>query len=226
VDQVDALIQEHLEPEVAAKLAGAIRRAKTRPVILLTDATYQDTFGLLLLSENGIEFLAADGHAVIDARDDVVFADARSRGSLAVTFMDGQELTFGDVGDSTWTRQFAQAVNEFVTGEAPGHPFVSERRATPAPLRSPQQIRHPGALYVAMGLKVFAALAVIGGIILAIEGANQISDQGGDVAQFLGYSFAGTALTALLLAFLGYTLEVLVDIWENTWIVRANVEEE
>jgi hypothetical protein len=224
--EFDALVAEHLDPEVAQRLAGAIRRARTRPVLLLSDAKHNGDFGLLLLTEDGIEFLAPDGRSLVEARDDIVFADPRSRGSLAVTFTDGHELTFTDLGDSTWTRQFAQAVNDLVAAEAPGPVVSQERRSARLPLKTPQETRHPGALYVALGLKVFAALAVIGGFILAIDGANAISDEGGDVAQYLGYSFAGTILTALLLAFLGYTLEVLVDIWENTWIVRANAEED
>lgn len=94
-----------------------------------------------------------------------------------------------------------------------------------SPEKSPQEIRYRGALWVAQGLKIFAVLFVIGGIILAIDGAMEISKIDGDVAEFLGYAFGATALIGLVLGFLGYTLEVLIDIWENTWVSRTIAEE-
>jgi hypothetical protein len=95
-----------------------------------------------------------------------------------------------------------------------------------SPEKTPQQIRYQVALYVAQGLRIFAVLSVIGGIILAIDGAMEVSEVDGNVAEFLGYAFGATALAGLILAFFGYTLEVLIDIWENTWVSRTIAEEQ
>jgi hypothetical protein len=224
VDQVDELVRDHLEPEAAQRLTGAITQAKNRLVLLLSDANHDGTFGLLLLTEDGIEFLAPDGQVIVAARDDIVLADPRHRGSVAVTFTDGQELTFTDLGDSTWTREFAQAVNDFTNQGATAR-LTTEGRLVPTPAKSPQDTRYQGALFVALGLKIFAVLAVFGGVILAIAGAGAVSDTGGSVTGFVASSIAGTALTGLVLAFFGYALELLIDIWENTRISRAIAEE-
>jgi hypothetical protein len=131
VDQVDDLIQEHLEPEVAERLAGAITLARARPVLLLSDANHDGTFGLLLLTEDGIEFLAPDGRVVVKVRDDILMAEPGPRGALAVTFTDGAPLTFTDVGDGTWTKHFAQAINVFAAEGASAPQFSAAEASVP-----------------------------------------------------------------------------------------------
>jgi hypothetical protein len=223
VDHIDELVRDHLEAEVAERLAGAIRRAKTRPVLLLTDAHHDGTFGLLLLTDDGIEFVAPDGQ-VVAARDDIVLADPRHRGSVAVTFADGQELIFTDLGDSTWTREFAQAVNDF-TNQGATVRLTPQGGLVPTPPKSAQETGYQAALFVALSLKVVALLAVFGGVVLAFVGSGEVSDTGGSGAAFAASTIAGTAVTGLVLAFFGYALEVLIDIGENTRMSRAIAEE-
>lgn len=92
--------------------------------------------------------------------------------------------------------------------------------------KTPSQIRYQGALLVVQALKMFAVLGVIGGIILAIAGGIEVSEAEGNVAEFIGWTFGATAGSALFFAFLGYALEVLVDIWENTWVSRTLAEDD
>ena len=225
MDQVDELVREHLEPEVAKRLAGAIRLAKTRPVRLLSDAQHDGMLGLLLLREDGIEFLASDGRVVVALRDDIVLADARSGGNLAVTCSDGDELTFSEVGDANWTREVAQAINDFANQGAAALLLGPTGRLPTTPPKSPQETRYQGALFVALSLKVVAVLAVFGGVVVAFAGAGEVSNAGDSSAAFAASTIAGTALTGLLLAFFGYALEVLIDIGENTRISRTPAEE-
>lgn len=92
--------------------------------------------------------------------------------------------------------------------------------------KTPSEIRYQGALLVAQALKMFAMLGVIGGVILAIAGGIEVSEADGNVAEFIGWTFGATAGSALFFAFLGYALEVLVDIWENTFVTRMEAEDD
>jgi len=117
MEDVDVLVRANLEPWAETQLAGAIREARTRPVISLTDAKYQGWLGLLLLKDDGIEFLDPDGAVVMTSGGDLpVLAEVRRRGTLDVTLADRTVVTFTDVGDARWTRQFSKPINELAGG--------------------------------------------------------------------------------------------------------------
>jgi len=112
------------------QLAGAIDAARHRPVILLTDAKLQGWLGLLLLSESGIEFLDADGNIVFTSGGELpTLAEARRRGTVEIRFADGETVSFTEVGDATWTRQFAEAINELAgRGSHAARLFAAQHR--------------------------------------------------------------------------------------------------
>ena len=87
--------------------------------------------------------------------------------------------------------------------------------------KTPSEVRYRGALLMARALKMFALLGALGGVIVAIAGGVEVSKADGNVAEFIGWTFGATAGGAFFFAFLGYALEVLVDIWENTWVTRS-----
>jgi hypothetical protein len=207
VDQIDILVEEHLEPEVAERLAGAIRQARARPVLLPSDGTYDGTFGLLLLTEEGIEFLAHDGRAIVDVRDDVVIAEPWSKDSLAITFADGAVLTFNDMGDRTWTKQFAQAINTFATEGATAQLFTPKKSPTltadaePFPQSVVSIIDGVAAVALALGL-----LAGVGAVV-----AGFTADEPEPGAVFIGGAIV--AFSALQWAFFKAVSLGLTYLW-------------
>jgi hypothetical protein len=76
--------------------------------------------------------------------------------------------------------------------------------------------RTHGGLVVAQGLKILSVLSVIGGLLIAVGGGIEVSQADGNPAEFVGAVFGATAVGALLFAFLGYALEMLVDIGQAT----------
>ncbi len=69
-------------------------------------------------------------------------------------------------------------------------------------------------------------LSLFGGAFVTMATAIQLNDAGSDnTAGFLGASLAGTILTAAVLAFFGYVLEILVDVYEQVFHVRHELAE-
>ncbi len=82
-------------------------------------------------------------------------------------------------------------------------------------------IRFRVALVVATTFKVFAALTLIGGVLVLI-GINDSSAD--DRSTYIATAVAGTVISAAVLAFFGYVIEILVAIFEELWNVRINGE--
>jgi len=117
MDTINILVQEHLEFDVAIQLTGAIEAARRRPVVLLTDAHYLGRFGLLLLTEDGIDFLSPSGDVLVTSGGEwPLQATPLSRGTVELRFADGEVLRFTDIGDRQWTGEFSHAINELATG--------------------------------------------------------------------------------------------------------------
>ena len=92
--------------------------------------------------------------------------------------------------------------------------------------KSAGQIRFGPALLIATVFKVFAVLSLFGGGLVTTATAMQLNDVGSeDTAGFVGASVAGTILTAAVLAFFGYVLEILVEVFEQVFHVRHELAE-
>jgi hypothetical protein len=85
------------------------------------------------------------------------------------------------------------------------------------------QIRFGAPLFLAIVFKVLAVLSLFGGAVITVSGAIELSDtareMGGDeeLAAFVGAGLAGTIITSSFLAFFGYVLEILVEIYQQVW---------
>jgi hypothetical protein len=93
--------------------------------------------------------------------------------------------------------------------------------------KSAGQIRFGGALFFAALFKFFAALTVIGGFLAAVAGGIQLNNEGSgdEVIVFVAATWAGTMVTAGFLAFCGYVLEILVEVYEQVFNVRHELAE-
>lgn len=92
--------------------------------------------------------------------------------------------------------------------------------------KSAGQIRFGPALVIATVFKVFAVLSLFGGAFVTMATAMQLNDVGSDdTASFVGASVAGTILTAAVLAFFGYVLEILVELYAEVFHVHHELAE-
>lgn len=88
------------------------------------------------------------------------------------------------------------------------------------------QIRFGPPLLIATIFKVFAVLSLFGGAFVTMTTAQQLSDVGSDdTVGFVSASLAGTILTAAVLAFFGYVLDILVEVYEQVFNVRHELAE-
>jgi hypothetical protein len=90
-------------------------------------------------------------------------------------------------------------------------------------------LRYGGAIVVATTLRVLAFLILAGGFTSAVVGYIALRDNGtstsGTDAYIIG-SVVTTIAVAALIAFCGYALQVLVDIFEQVWETRYQSEGE
>lgn len=85
------------------------------------------------------------------------------------------------------------------------------------------QIRFAAPLALATVFKVLAALSLLGGTAITVSVAHDLSNTaraaGTDenLAAFIGAGMAATIITSSFLAFFGYVLEILVEIYQQVW---------
>jgi hypothetical protein len=94
--------------------------------------------------------------------------------------------------------------------------------------RSLGELRFGGALATARLAKVLAALAALGGVLIAAVGGSQICGSGGngeDVAEYIGFVIGGTATGIVVLLAIGYGLEMMVVIFDQLDGLRTDIFE-
>lgn len=92
--------------------------------------------------------------------------------------------------------------------------------------KSAGQTRFGPALLIATIFKLFAVLSLFGGAFVTMATVIQLDAAGSDdTAGFLGASVAGTILTAAVLAFFGYVLEILVEVYGEVFHVHHELAE-
>ena len=85
-------------------------------------------------------------------------------------------------------------------------------------------IRFGGALQIANVFKVLAGVTLVLGVLSMVAILADDSDTTDTAAGVA--TVAGTIVSASMLAFLGYVLEILVELYDQAWSIRAAVEED
>lgn len=92
------------------------------------------------------------------------------------------------------------------------------------------KVRFRGAYTTAGVFKFLAWLTIVGGVIALLAGASTTEDSIDSNAAstiYIAIVAVSTAVTAALFAFFAYVLEILVEVYEQTWHIRfAEVRDE